>query len=166
MPLYVLIPIAGASLLGSASPNFWRLLGVFLLALTMRFLFDFVGQRLSSLLRISPGALAVSVPGQRDGMIEIPRAAVKSITATTGKLRNNDTAPVTQIDYRSTDSAGTGAQTVLFGPANTKKTAWLTVEQSDLLAGLQAWKDGDPDDPELMERVEQIFGGTRVASGG
>jgi len=164
MPLFILIPIAGASSLGSVSPNFWRLLGVFLLALTLRFLFVFVGQRRSSLLRISPGALAVSVPGHGDGMAEIHREAVESVTATTGKLRNNDTAPVTQINYHPKDSAGGGTRTVLFGPTNSKKIAWLTVEQSDLLAGLQAWKDGDPNDPGLMDRVEQLLCGSRPAT--
>jgi hypothetical protein len=48
---------------------------------------------------------------------------------------------------------------VLFGPTNTLKTSWLTVEQSDLLGGLQAWKYGDPDDPGLMDRVEAILRG-------
>jgi hypothetical protein len=53
---------------------------------------------------------------------------------------------------------------VLFGPTNTKKIAWLTVEQSDLLAGLQAWKDGDPNDSGLMDRVEQLLCGNRPAT--
>ena len=40
-----------------------------------------------------------------------------------------------------------------------KKTAWLTVEQADLLAGLQSWKDADANDPGLMDRVEATLRG-------
>ena len=61
-----------------------------------------------------------------------------------------------QISYQDRDSGRT-AHAVLFGPTNTKKTAWLTVEQAHLVAALQAWKDGDPIDPGLVDRVEAIL---------
>ena len=63
-----------------------------------------------------------------------------------------------QISYQDRDSGRT-AHAVLFGPTNTKKTAWLTVEQAHLVAALQAWKDGDPIDPGLVDRVEAILRG-------
>jgi hypothetical protein len=124
----------------------------------LKFLFIFVRQSRQSLLRISPSALAVQQVGQQTAPTEIPRGAVEEITATTARLRNNDTAPTTQISYQARDSGPT-THTVLFGPTNTLKTSWLTVEQSDLLGGLQAWKDADPDDPGLMDRVEAILRG-------
>ena len=54
--------------------------------------------------------------------------------------------------------------TVLIGPTNSKKAVWLTVEQADLVAGLQAWKNADPRDPALLDRVEALLRGT--AAGG
>ena len=110
-------------------------------------------------LLISPSALTVRQPGQQSAPTEIPRGAVEGITATTARLRNSDTAPTTQITYQPADLSAATPHTVLFGPTNTKKTAWLTVEQADLLAGLQAWKDSDPSDPGLMDRVEAILRG-------
>jgi hypothetical protein len=35
----------------------------------------------------------------------------------------------------------------------------FTVDPANLGAGLQAWKDGDPNDPGLMDRVEAILRG-------
>jgi hypothetical protein len=80
-------------------------------------------------------------------------------------MLSNDTAPTTKISYQASDSGPT-THTVLFGPTNTKKTAWLTVEQSDLLGGLQAWKDADPNDPGLMDRVEAILRGQAAGAPG
>ena len=94
-----------------------------------------------------------------------PERRFALITATTARLRNSDTAPTTKISYQASDS-GTTTHTVLFGPTNTKKTAWLTVELSDLLGGLQAWKDGDPADPGLMDRVEAILRGQAAGAPG
>ena len=164
LPLFATIPLAGADVMGRGGPGFWRFLGIVLLSLLPIFLFIFVRQSRQSHLRISPNALTVRQPGQRTAPTEIPRRSVDEITATTARLRNNDTAPTTQITYRAADSGPAATRTVLFGPTNTKKTAWLTVEQADLLAGLQAWKDGDPTDPCLMDRVEAILRGHAQAS--
>jgi hypothetical protein len=35
----------------------------------------------------------------------------------------------------------------------------FTVDPANLGAGLQAWKDADPNDPGLMDRVEAILRG-------
>jgi len=35
----------------------------------------------------------------------------------------------------------------------------FTVDPANLAAGSQAWKDGDPTDPGLMDRVEAILRG-------
>ena len=35
----------------------------------------------------------------------------------------------------------------------------FSVDPANLAAGLQAWKDGDPNDPGLMDRVEAILRG-------
>ena len=160
LPMFGMIPFAGPQFLGWGSAGFWRFLGILLLALMPIFLFIFVRQSRNSSLQISPMALTVHQPGQQTSPTEIPRSAVDEITATTAQLRNYGTAPTTQISYQDRDS-GPNPHIVLFGPTNTKKTAWLTVDQSDLLAGLQAWKDGDPTDPGLMDRVEAILRGAK-----
>ena len=51
------------------------------------------------LLRITPGALTVAVPGHRYALTEIPRERIVSITGGTGARRGSDTGPVTQIAY-------------------------------------------------------------------
>jgi hypothetical protein len=158
LPGVGVMSLEAADRISGLSPGIWRLLGLLMFAAWLKFLFIFVRQSRQSLLRISPSALAVQQVGQQTAPTEIPRGAVEEITATTARLRNNDTAPTTQISYQARDSGPT-THTVLFGPTNTLKTSWLTVEQSDLLGGLQAWKDADPDDPGLMDRVEAILRG-------
>ena len=158
VPLAGLMTITGGSVMGRGSPGFWRVIGILMIAWTPVLVFKFVRQSRQSLLRISPSALAVHQPGRQTSPNEIPRGAVDEITAATARTLNNDSAPTTQISYQDRDS-GSIAHAVLFGPTNTKKTAWLTVEQADLLAGLQAWKDADPNDPGLMDRVEAILRG-------
>jgi hypothetical protein len=164
LPLAAAIGLLGGDFLGRFSPNFWRFLGIVMLSLWIRFLFIFVRQGRQSWLRISPMALTVHQPGQQTAATEIPRGAVEAIAATTAKMRNYDNAPTTQITYSGGDQSPAAIGSVLFGPTNTKKTAWLTVEQSDLLGGLQAWKDGDPNDPGLMDRVEAILRGQAAKS--
>jgi hypothetical protein len=126
--------------------------------------FRFLRQSSQSLLQISPIALTVHQPGQQTAPTEIPRGAVEEITANTARMLNYDSAPTTQIAYRDRGETPGMTHSVVFGPTNTKKTAWLTVEQADLLAGLQAWRNADPSDPSLMDRVEAILRGQALHS--
>ena len=158
VPLLGCLTIAGASLIGRGSPSIWRIVGILIIAVTPIPVFVLMRQSRRSLLRITPLSLTVAAPGQQPAPTEIPRADVQSINPT-GRLGNGVTAPVTEITYQDGNATPTSSHTVLFGPTNTKKTAWLTVEQADLLGGLQAWKDGDPNDPGLMDRVEAILRG-------
>jgi hypothetical protein len=159
VPLFGCLTIAGASLVGRGSPSVWRIVGILIIAVTPVPVFVFARQSRRSLLKITPSALSVSVLGQQPALTEIPRETVQAISPTTGRLGNSATAPVTEISYQPTSLTAATPRAVLFGPTNTKKTAWLTVEQADLLAGLQAWKDSDPSDPGLMDRVEAILRG-------
>ena len=153
MPALAVTPL----LEGAGSPGYLRVIGILYLLWTGVLVFRFVRQALQSRLVISPAALSVSLVGQPGAPADIPRAAVQEVTATTAAMLSYDSAPATQISYRDAGAAPGGTRMVLFGPTNTKKTSWLTVEQADLLAGLQAWKDGDPHDPALMDRVEAIL---------
>ena len=159
VPLIGCMMIVGGNLSDRGSPGLWHVVGVLVIAATPIPVFVLLRQASRSRLCISPGALSVSIPGQDPATTEIPRAAVHAACAAPGRLGNGATAPVTEITYQSSDSAGGGTRTVSFGPTNTKKTAWLTVEQSDLLAGLQAWYDGDPAEPALMDRVARTLRG-------
>jgi len=159
MPLVGFMAIAGADLVDVGSPGLWRIVGVLIIVGTPILLLSFVRQTRQSLLRISPSALSLRRSGQHHGLTEIPRRNVEAITATTVRMRNYDSAPATEITYQDRHSIPATTLTVLFGPTNTKKTSWLTIDQPDLLAGLQAWKDGDPNDPTLMDRVEAILCG-------
>lgn len=156
LPALGLMAITGASVVGRGNPSFWRIVGAMIIASTLLPVFVFIRQSRGSLLSIDPSGLTLSPPGANSVLTQVPRSSIQDITAATARMRNHDSAPATQITYQDGSSS---PATVLFGPTNTKKTAWLTVEQSDLLAGLQAWKDGDPDDPGLMDRVEQILCG-------
>ena len=42
----------------------------------------------------------------------------------------------------------------------------FTVDPANLAAGLKAWKDGDPNDPGLMDRVEAILRGQSASASG
>lgn len=159
LPLIGFTAIAWGAMANRGSPVLWWVIGLLTIAATPIPCFVFFRHSRRSLLLISPSSLGVPTPGQQQVFAEIPRELVQSITPTMGRLGNAGTAPITQILYRTADFSSEVSRTVLIGPTNTKRTAWLTVEQSDLLAGLQAWKDGDPDDPGLMDRVEQILCG-------
>ena len=115
-------------------------------------------------LRIAPASLTVTVPAHGYRPTEIARQQIVSITGGTGARRNGDTGPVTQIAYLTNDSAPGAPSTMLIGPTNAKNAMWVTVEQSDLLAALQAWKDGDPRDPTLLDRVEALLRGATLTA--
>jgi hypothetical protein len=57
-----------------------------------------------------------------------------------------------EITYRTPDSPE--PKTWVVGPPS---PCQLTVEPSNLLAALQMWKDADPADSGLMERLEPIL---------
>ena len=46
-----------------------------------------------------------------------------------------------------------------WGRAPAEDTVLLMLDPSNLRPALQAWKDGDPNDPGLMDRVEAILRG-------
>lgn len=117
------------------------------------------------LLRITPTALIVSVPALGYALTEIPRERIVSITGGMAARREGQTGPVTQIAYLTGDSSGGSPSSVLIGPTNAKNAVWVTVEQADVLAGLQAWKQADPRDPALLDQIEALLRGQDVNRG-
>ena len=162
-PLYLLLLVLpGMAIVGIAnSSELLRLGGYLLLVLMPIGLFVYVLAWRRGRLQITPTALTVPLPDQRWALADIPRERILSITAGTGRRSNGETGPITQVAYQPADSSAPA--TVLIGPSNSKKAVWLTVDQADLVSGLQTWKNGDPRDPALLDRVEALLRGTTAA---
>jgi hypothetical protein len=164
-PLYLLLVVVpGIAIAGIANKStLLRLGGYSLLVLMPIGLFVYVLAWRRGRLRIAPAALTVPLPDRRWALAEIPRERILSITAGTGRQSNGETGPVTQVAYLPPD--GSPPATVLLGPSNSKKAVWLTVNQTDLVAGLQMWQNGHPRDPALLDRVEAVLRGTAAGGG-
>lgn len=156
----VAVPLIGIAAIGAppanhGGPGLWRILGILIVAVTPVSLFYFLREWRRCLLRISPAELTARHPARRYAMTTIPRGEVQSIVATTGSLANNADATMTEIDYCEAGAA----EALLIGPSNSKSAIWLSVDPDNLLAALQAWKDGDAGDPQLLDRIEAILRG-------
>ncbi len=139
-------------------PGFSRYIGYALLAFAPVGVLGIVRSRRLALLRITPEAITVQGPGRasfsqllRPDPIEIPRGRVDAVapkfTPTAGQMAHE-----VEITYRTPDSPE--PKTWVVGPPS---PCQLTVEPSNLLAALQMWKDADPADSGLMERLEPIL---------
>jgi len=153
----IAVPLFGIGAIGVAfqshSPVYgWG--GVFLLAVTLLSLFAFRRARRRCLLRITPAALSVPRPDDGYTVVEIPRAAVQSITPSSATVGLGTQVPQTEIRYAAT---GSGGGTVLLGPAPSRDTVWLTIDPDNLFTAIQVWKDGDPNDPRLLDRIESVL---------
>jgi hypothetical protein len=140
------------------SPVF-AVFGVALLALTPVVALKFLRGYRRCFLRITPTALRVPDPGREWAVTDIPRERIQSI-APAGEAAGfgSSTYRVTDITYGTGDS-GSAARTVRVGQAPAEDTVWLTLDPSNLRPALHAWKNADPDDPGLMDRVEAILRG-------
>jgi hypothetical protein len=113
------------------------------------------------LLRITPTALTVRLPARGSQLTEIARSRIESITdaqAQVGAAFAPATVTQIAIAYRPADP-GTATQTVLIGPPPGKTAMQVSVHQPNMITALHAWKDADPDDPGLMDRIEAILRG-------
>jgi hypothetical protein len=106
---------------------------------------------------ITPSVLSLKIifrPAHR-----ISREGVRAITPRMGS--NGVTgAPRLHVEFAYTPTDGQGDSTVTIGMLEGQ----FTVDPANLGAGLQAWKDGDPNDPGLMDRVEAILRGKAAKS--
>jgi hypothetical protein len=145
------------------SPVF-AVFGVALLALTPVVALKFLRGYRRCFLRITPTALRVPDPGREWAVTDIPRERIQSI-APAGEAAGfgSSTYRVTDITYGTGDS-GSAARTVRVGQAPAEDTVWLTLDPSNLRLALHAWKDGDPNDPGLMDRVEAILRGKAASA--
>lgn len=166
----VFVPLLGIFGIALASrPDFSSMigvLGVLLLAFTPFVLRKFLRGQRRCLLQITPTNLSVPLPRQLYAMAEIPRGLIQSITPTSETVGfGSTTLLITEIAF-SPDSSGTQPdQSVRVGPAPATDTVWLTVEPSNLLAALKVWKQANPDDPAVLDRIEAALrSNSRVAA--
>jgi hypothetical protein len=104
-----------------------------------------------NLLCITPSGLSVRILRR---WRRIPRANVLAVTPRTlasGATRQ----PTLHVDLAYTPADGDSQTPRTFGLIDTQ----FSVDPANLLHALQAWKDGDPNDPGLMDRVEAILRG-------
>lgn len=111
-----------------------------------------------SLLRITPAALTVRIAERGSELTDIRREHVRSIepklvpslAAGTERLQ-------VEVAYQPADVSGETTATVMLG-------MYLSVQPSNLLDALLAWKNGAHDNPsELLDRIERILRGRSMA---
>jgi hypothetical protein len=101
---------------------------------------------------ITPSTLSIRIVFRAEQCIS--REQVRAITP---RLGTNATtgAPRVHVDVTYTPADPSSRSTVTIG----RLEGQFTVDPANLAAGLQAWKDGDPGDPELLDRIEAILRG-------
>ena len=150
----VIFPIIGIAAIGmgneSDSPSWLLFAGYFLLILGLVFAASALLAWIANRLVLTPTSVGLKIIFR--GRQEIPRENVRAITATMG--RNGATgAPRLHVEFTYAPADGTGDATATVGLLEGQ----FSVDPANLAAGLQAWKDGDPNDPGLMDRVEAIL---------
>ena len=162
---FLLLPILGitAIVLGlePGRPGWLIVVGLFTLGGVVLVGYAVARMWRRCLLRISPTTLTVRLPARGSQLTEIARSRIESITDAQAEV-SAAIIPVnvTQIAiaYQPADP-GTVTQTVLIGPPPGKTAMQVSVHQPNMITALQAWKNADPDDPGLMDRIEAILRG-------
>ena len=152
----VLFPLIGIAFIAQGrepdSPPWVLYGGYFVLILGIVFALSALLAWMANRLVITPSALSLKIIFRRPQ--QIPREDVQAITPSMGS--NGATgAPRLHVALTYRPVAGQGDSTVTVGLLEGQ----FTVDPANLAAGLQAWKDGDPNDPGLMDRVEAILRG-------
>ena len=151
----VVLPIIGITAIAQGkAPDmpFWvGYGGWFLLILGIVFAGFTVMMAVRNRLRFSPSSLSVrTLQSQRD----IPRDHVQAITSRmvpAGVTRK----PTLHVDLTYIPVGGGDQDSRTSSLIDTQ----FSVDPTNLLHALHAWKDGDPNDPGLMDRVEAILRG-------
>ena len=153
----VLFPIIGIAFIAQGfqpgSPFWLRYGGYLIFVLGIVFALSALLAWIANRLVITPSSLSLKIVFRPEQ--HISRGNVRAITPRMG--RNSATgAPRLHVEFTYTPADGKGESTVTVGMLEGQ----FTVDPANLGAGLQAWKDGDPADPALMDRVEAILRGT------
>lgn len=163
--IFVLTPLIGLAALAAGSapgrPGWLRLAGLAILGLVGVTGYFVVRMWRRCLLTFSPSAVTVRLPAPGSELTEIARSRIRSITAGDAEV-GAGFAPMTVtqvgVDYQPADR-DTGTATVLLGPPPGKTALQVSVAPADLYNALLVWKDADPHDARLMDRIEAILRG-------
>lgn len=158
--LTIALPLIGAAMVaaGYAPPNptWLRYGGFILLGLTPLMVFSVVSMWRRCVVRITSDALIVRLA--TGDPIDIAHDLVDSITPRTVPNGVSGQSPRIQIAYRSGDLSADATKTVLLGPQ-------VSVQPTNLLAALAAWKEACGDDrSHLLDRIEPFLRGRSTAS--
>ncbi|OCB44968.1 hypothetical protein [Mycobacterium parascrofulaceum] len=157
----VLIPLLGGASLAAGcaagNPAWLRFTGIVILGVTPLSFYGIVRMWLRSLLCITPSMLIVRLAERRSDLVEIRRELIESIEPKLTPQPAGGEWLQTAITYRPLDTANGAPVTVILGLR-------LSVQPTNLLDALVAWKDGARDDPsELLDRIERILRGQSTA---
>lgn len=131
--------------------------GVFMLGCVIAVAVKFGRGHRRCLLTITPMGLSASIPDQSYAVTAIPREHVLSVEPAIQMINpGRRDVLLTQITYAG-DPDSNATRTLLLGPAPATDTVWVSVRPPSLLAAMQAWKDGHPSDPALLDRVEALL---------
>ena len=132
------------------SPVWVRVAGAIALILGLLFVLSALLAWIANRLVITASTLSITIVFRQAQ--HIPRDNVQAIIPRFG--RNGATgAPRTHVGVRYTPADSSSSSPVTIGQLEGQ----FTVDPANLLAALGAWKDGDPDDPGLLDRVEAIL---------
>ena len=161
--LMIAVASAAATVQGfTTGPAWFGYSGIFVLALMVLGLFGIAATVRQPFLSLTQSTLAVRGSARGASATVIPRAAIAAIgppTVTTPavELTRRMEPRQIQITYRANDSSAELLTKML-------PVVVLTVDPDDLLHALQFWKDGDPIDPAMMDRVESVLRGKSPTS--
>lgn len=132
--------------------------GLFLLACVIAVAVKFGRGHRRCLLTITPTGLSASLPDQSYAVTAIPREHVRTVEPAIQTIYpGRRDVLLTEITYSAGGSDPEATRTLHLGPAPATDTVWVSVRPANLLAAVQAWKDGHPSDPALLDRVEALL---------
>lgn len=152
--LCLVLPLMGVSAIAAGcdpgNPEWFKFIGIGLIALTPLFVYSMVRIWRLSRLSITPSALTVPLAAPGFQPTEIRREQIESITPVIAPSGLSRSLQV-EVSYRADDTGNDEIKKALLGP-------YLTVKPINLANALTAWEDAAIDDPdELLDLIERIL---------
>ena len=168
--MFVVVPIVGISAVAAGSipgkPGWLRFFGLLILGIVVLAGYFVVQMWRRCLVTFGRSSVTVRLPARGSGFTEVSRPQVLSITsadAEVGAAFAPATVKQVALTYQSADQSS-DTRTVLIGPPAGKTALQVSVAPTAVYNALLAWKDADPNDPRLMDRIEAILRGKEPAS--
>ena len=151
----LMFPVIGLAAIAQGrepdSPGWVGIFGVLIVIIGILFVISALLAWFANRLVITPSALSIRIIFRKE--LVIPRERVGGVA---GRARKNGATGAPRVHVDLTYSpVGTGGAT----ESVPQLEGQFTVEPPNLVAALQAWQDGDPNDIGLMDRVEKLLRG-------